>query len=457
MGEINGIEVVSTDSHYLSFRNCRKARLARDRRYDGLFYSAASTTKIYCRPICPGNPPLESNTVFFNSRAEAEKAGFRPCLRCRPELAPDKDNDASGPFGAPQHGDWQTVQLGFAKMLLTDTGLPLKEIARIAKFASSAEMLDALSNLFGRDPMAFRKPLPVHETPGLKSCALMLAYRPPLDWRALMAYFNARALVGVEQVTHGVYQRSFCLDGAFGWFSLHHRPDRCAVHLEVHASELTCLMQVVRRVRRMLGLDADPMTLGAFFSRDPLLGAVWALHPGLRVPVGWDAFEFAVRAIVGQLVSVGAATKLVGKLVSAVSEKSCHPVPEGLGKVFPGPSDFIRADLGSCGLTRSKAGAIGALAREVASGVLKLERAGPLDPFIKQCTALKGVGDWTAHTIAMRGRGDADAFPASDLGIVKAMSAAGQPSKPAEIRKIAERWRPWRSYAAMLLWMMPRR
>jgi AraC family transcriptional regulator of adaptative response / DNA-3-methyladenine glycosylase II len=172
--------------------------------------------------------------------------------------------------------------------------------------------------------------------------------------------------------------------------------------------------------------------------------------------VGWDSFEFAVRAIVGQLVSVGVATKLVGNVVQAFGENLSLPAPQGIKKVFPEPTCLQGADLRPCGLTHNKAAAIAALARAVVSGALELEKTSDLDTFIKQCTSLRGIGEWTAQTIAMRGLGEADAFPASDLGIIKAMSNAGQPMKPAHILKMAERWRPWRSYAAMFLWMMNR-
>jgi len=485
----------TTRNNTFSFRVCRRARVARDARYDGLFFSGASTTKTYCRPTCPGKPALESNNIFFQSRAQAEEAEFKPCLRCRPELAPGRPiQKAAGwqvrhalerihqglfseeafdaqtvPVNAPSDQVpnefhtivgatlpryWKTFQLGFAKTLLTDTALSLEKITSIARFEDSQAMLDALSSLYRRDPLALRKPLPVQVQPGVKSCALMLSYRPPFDWSALLNYFRAHAIVGVEKVADEVYLRSFCLNEHRGWLSLQNVPNFNAVRLEVHASSLSCLMRVVWRVRRMLDLDANPLALGAFFGEDPLLGPVWLRHPGLRVPVGWDAFEFAVRAIVGQLVSVGVATKLVGKIVEAFAENLSLPAPKDIEKLFPSPACLQGADMRPCGLTRNKATAIVALAQAEVSGTVDLETASDLDTFIQRCTALRGIGEWTAQTIAMRGLGDADAFPASDLGIVKALSAAGQPFKPAHIRKMAERWRPWRSYAAMLLWMM---
>lgn len=485
----------TTKNKTFTYNVCRSARVTRDVRYDGLIFSGSSTTKIYCRPICPGKPPLEPNNIYFQNGAQAEAAGFRPCLRCRPELAPGNlirnadtwevrlaigrihqgippddgfDTRAAkikGPVGNRLTGFhvadgtirpnyWKTFRLGFAKMLLTDTALSIEDVTSAAGFDNPQEMLDALANLYHRDPLTFRKPLPVHTQPGLKSCALMLSYRPPLDWPALLDYFRTRAIPGVEKVEDEVYQRSICLNGHPGWLSLQNAPNLNAVRLEVHASSLSCLMQVVWRARRMLDLDADPLTLESLFRTDSVLGPAWLHHPGVRVPVGWDAFEFGVRAIVGQLVSVGVATKLMGRIADAFSEDLALPAPKGIEKVFSSPVCLQGANTRSCGLTRNKAAAIAALAQAVVNGTFDLETTTDLDTFIKRCTAFRGIGDWTAQTIAMRGLGDPDAFPAGDLGIVKALSVDGQPLKPAHIRQMAERWRPWRAYAAMLLWMM---
>jgi len=485
----------TTKNKTFTYNVCRTARVTRDVRYDGLIFSGSSTTKIYCRPICPGKPPLERNNIYFQNGAQAEAAGFRPCLRCRPEVAPGSlirnanawevrhaleqihqgipPDDAlvtrtakiKGPagnmpigfqadYGTKLPNYWKTFRLGFAKMLLTDTALSIEDVTSAAGFDSTQGMLDALANLYHRDPLTFRKPLPVRTQPGLKSCALMLAYRPPIDWPALLDYFRARAIAGVEKVEDDVYQRSFYLNGHPGWLSFQNALNLNAVRLEVHASSLSCLMQVVWRTRRMLDLDADPLTLESLFRTDSVLGPAWVHHPGVRVPVGWDTFEFGVRAIVGQLVSVGVATKLMGRIVDAFSEDLALSAPKGIKKVFPSPVCLQGADMRPCGLTRNKAAAIAALAQAVINGTFHLETTTDLDTFIKRCTAFRGIGDWTAQTIAMRGLGDPDAFPAGDLGIVKALSAGGKPLKPAYIRQMAERWRPWRAYAAMLLWMM---
>jgi AraC family transcriptional regulator, regulatory protein of adaptative response / DNA-3-methyladenine glycosylase II len=485
----------TTKNKTVTYKVCRTARVTRDARYDGLIFSGSSNTKIYCRPICPGKPPLKPNNIYFQNGAQAEAAGFRPCLRCRPEVAPGsliRTADAwevrhaleqihqgippdgalvtqtatiKGPagnmpigfqadYGAKLSNYWETFQLGFAKILLTDTTLSVEDVTIAARFESTQAMLNALTNLYHRDPLTYRKPLPVHRQPGLKSCALMLSYRPPLDWPVLLDYFRARAIVGVEKVTDDIYQRSICLNAHPGWLSVQNVSNLNALRLEVHASSLSCLMQVVWRVRRMFDLDADPLILESLFRTDSVLGPTWAQHPGVRVPVSWDAFEFAVRAIVGQLVSVGVATKLMGRISNTFSQDLALSAPKEIDKVFPSPACLQGVDLRPCGLTRNKAAAIAALAQAVVSGTFHLETTTDLDNFIKRCTAFRGIGDWTAQTIAMRGLGDPDAFPAGDLGIVKALSAGGKRLKPAYIRQMAERWRPWRAYAAMLLWMM---
>ncbi|MEW6668609.1 MAG: AlkA N-terminal domain-containing protein [Thermodesulfobacteriota bacterium] len=482
-------------SQPVAYDVCRAARLARDARYDGLILSGATRTKVYCRPTCAGKPPPASNNEYFLNAAQAEAAGYRPCLRCRPELAPGylirnssrwevrralglihhwlpsreslgslaaKIEAAEGGIypcfhegvGTDPRGYLKTFQLGFAKMLITDTALPVKDVAEASGFASPRHLLEALTNLYHRDPLSFRRPLPVEEHDGLRSCRLMLAYRPPFDWPALLDYFGKRAVRGVEYVKDGVYRRSFCLNGRTGWISIQDDPNAKAVRLDVHTSDPGCLMQVVGRVRRMLDLDADPMGLASVFSRDRVLGPAWSRHPGLRVPAAWDPFEFAVRAIAGQLVSVTAATAIMGRIAALFSGESAILGVEGIDRVFPGPAQLRGVDLIGCGLTRSKAAAISGLARAVADGGLELETASSLREFIKGCTAIRGIGDWTAQTIAMRGLGDPDAFPAGDLGIVKALSRSGRRLTPGESYKLAEPWRPWRAYAAMLLWMM---
>lgn len=466
-------------------KTARRDQPRPDARSDGLVYTTVKTTGIYCRPICPAGPPLEKNTGRATGRAEAEQAGFRPCLRCRPELAPNRPLTKTAPWpvrrvieairrgldpgpignepgsddfeavvGVPIPAYHSTVRTLFAKMLLTDTGLPEDKIAVITGCADAEAMLAELTQLYGRDPVKVRKPIPIMTRPDLESCALDLTYRPPYDWSGLLNYFRARAVPGLEAVESDSYHRTFILSGRPGWLSLHNRPEANALRLDVHASDLSGLMDLIWRVRRMMDLDADPIVLDSVFSPDPLLGPIWNRNPGLRVPVCFDALEFAVRAVAGQLISVTAATKLVGKITTRLGDDLPWPAPYGLTKTFPAPERLIKADLHSLGLTKTKATAIAALARAGIGAGLDYDQADGLDEFINRMTALKGVGDWTAQCLAMRGLGDGDGFPAADLGIVKALSAPEQKAKPKEIYNLARRWRPWRSYAAMLLWSL---
>jgi len=425
------------ENNAIAYEICRAARIARDARYDGLIFSGATTTRVYCRPICAGNPPLASNNEYFQNAAQAEAAGYRPCLRCRPELSPGNlirnssrweirhalrlihqwmpseesfdtlvakiealDHDIYAFFqknvGTDAKRYLKTCQLSFAKMLITDAAFSLNDIAKASGFANASGLLGALTSHYHRDPLTFRKLLPEKKHNDLQSCRLMLAYRPPFDWLTLLDYFRKRAVRGVEYVKGSAYRRSFCVNGHTGWFSIQDEPDANAVRLDVHTSDPGCLMQVVSRVRRMLGLDANPLGLESIFGKDRVLGPALFRHPGLRVPVGWDAFEFAVRAIAGQLVSVTAATAIMGRIAALFSRNLEMPAAEGIDRVFPGPAQLQGANLLDCGLTRNKAAAIFTLAQAVASGGLELETTSSLEDFIRRCTAIRGIGDWTA-------------------------------------------------------------
>ena len=463
---------------------CRRKCHDGDVQYDGIFFSGVSSTKIYCRSTCPAISPLEKNNSFYQNKAQAEKDGLRPCLRCRPELAPEKPvrEDSMWPInntigrihqgispdnmtklqldqftsiiGVTPTEYWKTIQLGFAKMLLTDTSLSAEKIAGITKFDGSKNMLNELFLLYRRDPVNVRKPLKVKVGYGAKSCALHLFYRPPFDWPVLLDYFSARAIAGIETVTKETYLRSFHLNGRQGWFSLQNVQKSNALRLEVHASDLSCLMPLVWRIRRMFDLNADPLRLKELFKKDPILGSVWLRHPGIRVPVCWDPFEFTVRAIVGQLISVKTATNLTKNIVEIFADDLSISAPKGIKKIFPSASCLRKIGRPSFGLTQNKIAAIEGFSQMVIESTVDLEDIGNLDTFFQQCKSVRGIGEWTAQIIAMRGLGSKDAFPASDLGIVQAMSTGSQKTTPARINKIAERWHPLRSYAAMLLWMM---
>jgi len=475
---------VQKDSRKYTYDFCRKKCHDGDEQYDGIFFSGVSSTGIYCRSTCPAISPLEKNNSFYQNKAQAEKAGLRPCLRCRPELAPDQPiredsywqinntigrihqgipsdnmtqpqlNEFTSVIGVTPEKYWKTIQLGFAKMLLTDTSLSFEEIAGITKFDTSENMVNELSRLYRRDPVKVRKPVKVKAEYGTKSCALKLFYRPPFDWSGLLNYFAVRTITGVEKVTGDAYLRSFYLNGQQGWFSLQNVQNTNALRLEVHTPDLSCLMPLVWRVRQMFDLNADPLRLKELFEKDSILGSVWLRNPGIRVPVCWHPFEFTVRAIAGQLISVKTATKLVKNIVETFADDLLISSPKGINKIFPSASRLKKMGKHSFGLTQNKIAAIEGFSQMVVDGIIDLEDIGNLDSFLQQCKSIRGVGEWTAQSIAMRGLGSKNAFPASDLGIVQAMSTDSQKRTPASINKAAENWHPLRSYAAMLLWMM---
>ncbi|MBX5481768.1 MAG: DNA-3-methyladenine glycosylase 2 family protein [Myxococcaceae bacterium] len=456
---------------------CYRALKSRDVRFDGRFFTAVKTTGIYCRPICPAKTPLRRNVTFFACAAAAEEAGFRPCRRCRPDAAPRTPTwmGASATVsralrlieeGALDGGSVEalaervgvgsrqlhrlfTEHLGtspvriarshrahFARALLDATDWPVAKVAHEAGFGSVRRFNEVIRAAFGAPPTELRR-----ERARTAGLTLRLALRPPYDWDALLSFLAPRAIPGVEHIDAGVYRRTF--DG--GWLQV--RPD------EGHALVLTVtptrplrgeLMAITRRIRRMFDLNADPLAIAAVLSADPLLAPSVRARPGLRVPGAWDPFETCVRAILGQQVSVRAATTLSGRLVERFGTQ-IDGGPLGLTHHFPTPAKLERAAIESIGVPRARAECIRAIAR--AAGTLS-EPAGSLDALIARLTALPGIGPWTAHYLAMRVFREPDAFPSGDLVLRK----AAQTSTPRALEARAESWRPWRAYAAMHLW-----
>jgi AraC family transcriptional regulator of adaptative response / DNA-3-methyladenine glycosylase II len=486
----------------LDRRTCRRARLARDARFDGRFFVAVKTTGVFCRPICPAVPPRESNVEYFPSAAAAVEAGFRACLRCRPECAPgtpawagaastvaralrligDGALDTAGVdrlaarlgigdrhlrrlflehLGATPVAVAQTGRLLSAKRLIDDTDLPLTTIALSAGFGSIRRFNAAFLDRYGRSPRDLRRlrRLPAAEaskgaacgakpaaSPGPGRCDLQLRYRPPLDWDALIAFLAARAIPGVEWVDQGAYHRSITMAGHAG--RLEAKPGRAGeLTLRINFPDAAHLLRIVSRARRLFDLDADPMLIREHLRRDPLLAPHLARHRGLRVPGAWDGFELGVRAILGQQVGVHGATTLAGRFARGFGRPLAEPWG-GVTHAFPQASDIAEADVARIGIPRSRGAAIQAFAAAVASGALAFD--GTLDPavFRERLLALPGIGPWTAEYVALRALGDPDAFPAQDLGLLR---ATGLPSARA-LEARAEAWRPWRGYAAMCLW-----
>jgi AraC family transcriptional regulator of adaptative response / DNA-3-methyladenine glycosylase II len=476
---------------------CEQARLSRDARFDGLFFTAVKTTGIYCRPVCPAPAPKASNVVYYPHAAAAEAAGFRPCLRCRPELSPgegawrrgdatvaralkliDEGLLAEQPLaalaqrvdtgerhlrrlfveklGAPPIGVHGTRRLLFAKQLLTETRLPIIEVALAAGFGSLRRFNAAFREAYGMAPRDLRRSPQAHAD---ETLTLRLAYRPPYDFAGMLAFLRDRSLPGVEVVAPDSYQRVIApLDPqshqAPGWLRVSEWPGgEPALKLELHNAPPSRLLDIVNRLRRMFDLDADPRAIAAALSTSERLRPLLEANPGVRLPSGWDGFEIAVRAILGQQISVAAARTLAAR----IAERFGETVPEGFGApglthLFPTPDVLADADLAQIGLPRARADAVRTVSRALIDGRVDFRPERTLDDFTARWVALPGIGPWTAQYIAMRALGHPDAFPAEDLALQRVASLDGVALNAKALRALAENWRPWRAYTVIHLW-----
>jgi AraC family transcriptional regulator of adaptative response / DNA-3-methyladenine glycosylase II len=476
-------------------RQCYQAVLAKDSRFDGVFFTGVTSTGIYCRPICSVKPPKASSCQFYHSAAAAEAAGFRPCLRCRPELAPyaiqqnlayaiwqkiadgalnEQTLDAFAAdvglssrqirrlllqqFGVTPVELAQTQRLLFAKKLLQETQLPMAEIAYAAGFGSVRRFNALFSERYQLAPGAIRR----SHLPPQAAITLRLAYRPPYAWPAMMSYLAGRAMPGLEAVqTVGdqqVYVRSIRLDGHSGWLKVSCQPHKAQLQLEIAPALSPVLLTLISRVREQFDLDASPLSIQAHLEADLALKPVLQAVPGLRVPGCFDAFELALRAVLGQQVSVAGATTISGRLVHALGEPADTPF-SAVTHHFPTPQRVLQAsvsELASLGMPAKRAATLQEIAGFALAQGLHKKPADSLAGFVAAITALPGIGAWTAHYIAMRAMRFPDAFPAGDLGLQKAAARlAGQPDgryTEAQLLQQAAAWSPWRAYGALLLW-----
>jgi len=481
---------------------CYRALRTRDSRFDGRFFTAVRSTGIYCRPICPAPTPRRENCLFLACAAAAQEAGFRPCLRCRPEASPGTPAwqgtsatvsralrlIAEGALdsgrvselalrlgvgerhlrrlfvehlGATPQAVAHTRRVLFAKKLLDETQLPISQVAFAAGFGSVRRFNSAMREAYARAPQALRQARrsgPVTDAPGSGSVIeLKLAYRPPFDWEALVRFLAPRAIPGVETVSAAAYRHSFVLDGARGIAEVRPAARGHQLLARIRTEGAAPLLGLVERLRRVFDLAADPDPIAAQLRRDPRLARRLAQRPCLRVPGAWDGFELAVRAILGQQVSVAAATRLAGRLVRAYGEPlRLGSEDAGLAYAFPTPEALMHADPRRLGLPRARAAAIAELARAVAKDHLHLDGCADLASAVRELSALPGIGPWTAQVVAMRALREPDAFPSGDLGLRRALADSARPLSPARLEALAEAWRPWRAYAAMLLWSVPR-
>lgn len=467
----------------LDTTRCYQALLTHDARFDGVFFVGISTTRIYCRTVCTARTPRLDRCTFYPSAAAAEGAGYRPCLRCRPELAPSLSRlDSAGrlasdaaarieagalaeggvvglaqemgvserhlrriiaqEFGVSPVALAQTQRLLLAKRLLTDTDLPIGEVAFASGFSSLRRFNALFQERYRLNPTDLRRSRP--SGPPREVLVCELPYRPPLEWDSLLLFLVGRASRGVEALDGHRYLRTVRSGTSRGWIAVEPVPEHPALRVTLSVSLAPVLRPTLARVRRLFDLQADPVTIAAH------LGLLAKAHPGLRVPGAFDGFEVAVRAILGQQVSVRAASTLAGRFAAAFGDPVATPF-ETLTHLPPTPEQVAAArpeDLIALGILSTRAHSILALARAVESGAISLEPGGDAGETMARLRSLPGIGEWTAQYIALRALAWPDAFPHTDLGIKKALGGVA----PKRLLETADCWRPWRAYAAMHLW-----
>ncbi len=461
---------------------CRKARLSRDPRFDGEFFLAVTSTGIYCRPVCPARPPREANVRYYRTAAEASQKGFRPCLRCRPESAPSSpawqgtsttvaramqminegalNQQSMDQFaarlgvgerylrklfrekvGASPSAVAQTQRLHFAQKLLAETDLSVTDIAFASGFGSIRRFNSATREKFGRSPGELRR--------GRKSVArrkeiigLDLSYRPPYDWSSILDFFGRHALEGIESVEGNCYRRTIQLRGQSGLIQISPHPSRNALRLRLSLPDIQNLVGIVERVRQMFDLDANPDTISAGLGKDPLLKKLLKQMPGIRSPQHWSPFESSIRAVVGQQVSVAAARKVCARLAASCDN---HFTLNGeTHLLFPTPRQLLNLADDALPMPARRKRTLRSVCEFFEQREVTAKSSGDL-------LELPGIGPWTCAMLSMRGYGNPDIVPPSDVALIRAMEAQDPLAESSLEQRLTE-WRPWRSYAANLLW-----
>lgn len=458
-----------------------RAHLARDPRFDGQFFVAVKTTMIYCRPICPARKAHLKNLDFFIHAVQAEEAGFRPCLRCRPETAPGSTawmgtsaiiqrairlmdsfvaeelsiSELAAKLGVGERWLRELFQqqvgvspsailmskkLDIARNLLDQSTLPITEIAFSSGFQSIRRFNDAFKTRFQKTPSAFRK------APLLKAgLRLQLSYRSPYAWDKMMLFLNNRALPQMEWVDDDSYQRLITYGDIRGWFKAQHTQDG-RIQVEFKLNKNIHILEFVARLKNIFDLDCDPMVIENSLKQDTKLAPFLNQYRGLRIPGCWDGFELAVRAIIGQKISVKAARTVLSRLVENCGERQSLDESIKLTHFFPTPENILAADLSQLGLTKSKLATLKELAFQIMNKSLILDGTENFEEVCQKLLAIKGIGQWTVEYIAMRALRNPNAFPATDLELRKKIS---------RLQLDPEKWAPWRAYGAIFLWNIP--
>jgi AraC family transcriptional regulator of adaptative response / DNA-3-methyladenine glycosylase II len=471
----------------LDWQVCSRARLSRDARFDGKFFIGVLTSRVYCRSICPAPTAKEKNVRYYPSAAAAAEAGFRPCLRCRPECSPGTPAWLGTPntvsralrliaesglaeggvealaehlgvgsrhlrrlflqhLGATPSAVAQTRRMDFAKKLIDETSLAMSEVALASGFGCVRRFNASIRKVYHRTPTQIRRlsrqtgMLPQNEY------FFRLRFRPPYNWNGMLRFLAPRATPGVEAVESGSYRRSISWNGSHGWMEVSLDAGNNGLAVRVQFGDPRSLFSIIERIRAMFDLNADWAAIAQGLAGDPVLAMQMEANPGLRVPGCWNGFELAVRAILGQQITVKGATALAGRLATTFGQSFSGS--SGLTHIFPSPEVLADARLASLGMPKARSETIRALARAVCGGQISFEGVDNSEDFLARMCDIPGIGKWTAQYVAMRALGEPDAFPSGDIGLLRALGL----TSPRELERRAEAWRPWRAYASMYLW-----
>jgi AraC family transcriptional regulator, regulatory protein of adaptative response / DNA-3-methyladenine glycosylase II len=474
----------------LDWQVCSRARLSRDARFDGKFFIGVVGSGVYCRSICPAPTAKEKNVRYFPSAAAAAEAGFRPCLRCRPECSPGTPAWLGTPntvsralrlisesgledggvevlaerlgvgsrhlrrlflqhLGATPIAVAHTRRLHFAKKLIDETGLPMNQIAIASGFGCVRRFNAGIRSVYHRTPTQIRRLARQKTVQPEDQYLFRLRFRPPYHWKGMLGFLAARATPGIEVVEDGSYRRSISLHGSHGYFEVSLDEENDTLVARVQFGNPRSLFFIVEKIRAMFDVNADWTAIVESLKTDPVLAVRVGTEPGLRVPGCWNGFELMIRAILGQQITVKGATALAGRIARTFGRP--FAAANGLTYLFPTPEILANvglARIAGIGLPMKRAETILAVARSVSEGRINFEGVVDTEVFLARLCEIPGIGKWTAQYVAMRALGEPDAFPSSDLALLRALELGS--SRELEIR--AEGWRPWRAYAAMYLW-----
>jgi len=465
-----------------------RARIEKDSNFDGVFFFGVKTTGIFCRPSCASPQANEENVEYFDSVFTAIEAGFRPCFRCRPDISLEYHKGylhgadlvqralkmifdgflnyhslnelADELFVSPRH--LRTVfsnRIGmppvkiaryhkviFARRLIIDSGMRISQAAMASGFRSIRQFNDTYLSIFGESPSRSR-------TAGTRSDnVFLLKYSKPFNFQQILEFMRPRAITGIEYFSDDEFTRTFRIGQASGYFSVRDNPDQSSLELRIVTDDLRCCMEIYYRIRRVFDLDTDFTRINLMFSDDPILS------PGMRdgcvpgLPAAFNPFEFAVRAVLGQQVTVKAATTLAGRIAEKAGIKCRDDFPSGLKYFFPNPKELLDINISSLGITGTRQETVRRIALAVEEERLSFNSNQSFEVFNNSFSALKGIGPWTVNYVAMRGLGMIDSFPAMDLGIIKILSSPDQKLSEKRILEIAVKWKPYRAYAALCIW-----